>query len=1012
MIPPAQLAFSSHICRMFLIGALMVGSAPVYALNPDTPLSQYIHTSWGSDVGLPAVRRLAQTPDGYLWLATRDGLKRFDGVRFSTYLAGPATGLESSTMQDLVVGPDGSLWIATLGGGVANYKGGIFHSYIYRSGLPSEEVECMYRDGQGVLWVGTRDGKIARFVRGNFQEVAIGIPNVPITSFAEDKDQSLWIATFGNGVFRLEKGILKSFSVKDGLPDARVSGLYRDHSGTIWTAGWKGISFWNGRRFVRDAAVDAIVRYATTCKEDRDGNLWIASSSGLVRARDGRIRKMDHHTGLSDDFVSDVFEDREGDLWVATRSGLDRLKNGQIRTFTSREGLPHDTGPIIADSAGAVWTVSGKQIVRVAANKITTWPLELPRGSRPFTMLSQFDSHFLIGFARGGDFWGPHGISSAPYLAGLNVRCMLKARDGEIWIATADRGLVRWDPRSRSLLDTGVTDRFIVTLAEDQTGAIWAGSFSGGGLYRVAGKQIGHFGRQEGLLSPNIYALFVDSKNKLWIGSANGLSWFENGRILTANTRQGLQSDLVWAIVDDAYDRLWFAGYGGIETIDKKSLTEWAAGRIDGLTPHVYRRTDGLQVSTVDRPFPNAVRSADGNLWFCITDGIVEIMPPEPAVSLGSKFSVLVEDATVDGVSHFQPDRIAIAPGARSIEIRYTALTLSSPETVRFRYRLEGLDRDWIDADVRRIAYYNNLKPGDYTFRVEATAGDEHWHQSAPLSVEQIPFFYQTQWFRLAAVGVFFALLWGLYRLRLLQLTREFNARLEERVSERARIARELHDSLLQGFQGLLFRLQAVHDLIPKRPSAAIEALDIALDRADKAIAEGRATVSELRGTIADDKDIAEALNSFSEELSAESENGSSSRVSVLVQGTPRELDPLVRDEIHRIAREALRNAVLHAKAQDIEAEITYTDSEFLLHIRDNGIGIAPQVANRGARAGHWGLPGMRERAHTFGGKLGVWSQDGAGTEIELIVPASIAYRISAARRSFWSLRKKYGGNE
>jgi signal transduction histidine kinase len=250
------------------------------------------------------------------------------------------------------------------------------------------------------------------------------------------------------------------------------------------------------------------------------------------------------------------------------------------------------------------------------------------------------------------------------------------------------------------------------------------------------------------------------------------------------------------------------------------------------------------------------------------------------------------------------------------------------------------------------------------------------------------------------------------YQLRLRQLSREFNAGLEARVNERTRIARELHDSLLQGFQGLMFRLQAVRDLLPGRASEAMQALDIALERGDKAIAEGRDTVSDLREPIMGDSDIAQALTALGEELALQSGNGPVPRVDVLLEGKQRELNPILRDEIYRIAREALRNAFRHARAQKIEAEITYTDSEFLLHVRDDGGGIDPEVANQGARAGHWGLPGMRERAKSFGGKLEVWSEHGAGTEIELSVPGTIAYGKSEPRRRFWLGRKKIGESD
>jgi signal transduction histidine kinase len=347
----------------------------------------------------------------------------------------------------------------------------------------------------------------------------------------------------------------------------------------------------------------------------------------------------------------------------------------------------------------------------------------------------------------------------------------------------------------------------------------------------------------------------------------------------------------------------------------------------------------------------------------------------------------------------------------RDLEIDYTALSLVVPEKVRFRYKLEGFDSDWQDVGNRRQAFYTNLPPRNYRFRLAACNNSGVWNEAgAFLDFSVAPAYYQTTWFRLSCVAAFVALLWAVYQRRLRQVAREFNMRLDERVHERTRIARELHDSLLQGFQGLMFRLQALRDMLPGPPEA-IEALDIALDRADKAIVEGRDSVADLRQSIIDNTDMAQALTALGQELALQKSNGTDPCVRVLVEGKQRDLDPLLRDEVYRIAREALRNAFRHAQAQKIEAQITYGDSEFLLHVRDDGNGIGPEVLDRGGRAGHYGIPGMRERAKSFGGKLEVWSESRAGTEVQLIIPASIAYGKSSARSRFWLLRKKKWGN-
>jgi signal transduction histidine kinase len=374
----------------------------------------------------------------------------------------------------------------------------------------------------------------------------------------------------------------------------------------------------------------------------------------------------------------------------------------------------------------------------------------------------------------------------------------------------------------------------------------------------------------------------------------------------------------------------------------------------------------------------------------------------------------IIADRKTYDASSAANGRVSLPALIRDLKIDFTALSLVAPEKVRFRYKLEGRDGDWQDAGNRREAFYTDLPPRNYRFRLAACNNSGVWNEAgAFLDFSVAPAYYQTIWFRTVCVAAFLALLWVLYQLRLRQLAREFNSGLEARVNERTRIARELHDSLLQGFQGLMFRLQAVRDMLPGRaPAEAIEALDIALERGDKAIAEGRDTVSDLREPILGDSDIAEALTALGNELALQSGNGLVPCVRVLLEGKQRELNPMLRDEIYRIAREALRNAFLHARAQKIEAEITYSDSEFLLHVRDDGGGIDPEVANQGARAGHWGLPGMRERAKSFGGKLEVWSEHGAGTEIKLRVPGAIAYGKSEPRRRFGLWRKKFGESD
>jgi signal transduction histidine kinase len=543
------------------------------------------------------------------------------------------------------------------------------------------------------------------------------------------------------------------------------------------------------------------------------------------------------------------------------------------------------------------------------------------------------------------------------------------------------------------LIETGVSDRFIATLAEDHTGAIWAGSTNGGGLYRIAGGNVQHFGQSEGLRSTNVYTIFVDRKGDLWIGSTSGLSWFQDGLLRTVNSQQGLPADQVLAILEDSYNRLWFTGFFGIAAIEKKSLTEWAAGRRHWLNPSVNRSSDGLQVWNVGRIFPNAARSADGHLWFSGSDGLSEVTPPNPGASHGPKFPVVIEDVVIDGVSHSQPGRIRIPPGARSIELRYTALTLSSPETVRFRYRLEGIDNDWVEADARRVAFYNNLKPRTYTFRVSASASEEQWQESSALVLEQLPFFYQTKWFMLLASAAALSLAFFAYRLRLQQALDRIQAGFQERMEERTRIAQELHDTVVQAISGSTMLVENAAEKIPDTLPVVKGALLRAVDRLDVALEESRTALKGLRASANPENNLARQLS----QVACDSTRHDIA-FNLVTIGEAREIRPVVHYEVFRITSEAITNALKHSDATSVRVDLGYLN-ELRISVWDNGKGIPEAVLQRG-REGHFGLEGMRERADHIGATVEVYSRVRAGTEVRIIVPGHIAFESGATTSS------------
>jgi signal transduction histidine kinase len=447
-------------------------------------------------------------------------------------------------------------------------------------------------------------------------------------------------------------------------------------------------------------------------------------------------------------------------------------------------------------------------------------------------------------------------------------------------------------------------------------------------------------------------------------------------------------------------------------------LDAWSAAAEKGKYPKrtihvdVFDGSDGVQNQAIAPGYgPSVARSVDGRLWFVTGDGI-SVVDPRHLPFNNLPPAVHIEQITADRKSYDlfgTHGPMTLPPLIHDLQVEYTALSLVAPEKNRFRVKLEGWDRDWQDVGTRRQAFYTNLPPRNYRFRVIASNNSGVWNETgAVLDFAIAPAYYQTTWFRALIAMAGFTLLWAAYQYRVRRIAHEFDLRLDERVNERTRVARDLHDTLLQTFHGVLFRFQAAVNMLPDRPAEAKQKLDSAIDRAAQAITEGRDAIQDLRASTVVTNELAVAISTLGDELATSGMNGNGTVVHVAVEGTPRDLHPILRDDIYRIAGEALRNSFRHAHAHRIEVEITYDDRQFRLQVRDDGKGMdAPVLTDD--RPGHFGLPGMRERAELVGGRLDVWSEVGAGTEIDLTIPAAKAYAAARGRRGAWWFAKKTG---
>jgi len=473
--------------------------------------------------------------------------------------------------------------------------------------------------------------------------------------------------------------------------------------------------------------------------------------------------------------------------------------------------------------------------------------------------------------------------------------------------------------------------------------------------------------------------------------------------VSTLTTANGLPCNVVHWIIDDGVSSYWLYTACGLLRTTRSELEAWAADPKRKIQLTVFDSADGIPPRGILLPWrPHVTKAPDGRIWFkngskvTVIDGShigINTLPPP----------VHIEQITADGKTYDAVRGLHLPPLVRNVTIDYTALSLAAPERVHFRYKLEGQDPDWREVINDREVQYSNLPPRNYRFRVVACNNSGVWNETGDvLDFAVDPAYYQTRWFQAAVVTAFLALLWGLYRYRLHRMAHEYNVRLEERVEERTRIARDLHDTLLQTFQGLMLRFQVVDELLP--PGKAKEELQSTLEFGDQAVVEARNAVHDLRSSATTSNDLAQALRTLWNELAKET----TAAFRLVVEGQPRDLNPIVRDEIYRIAREALRNAAAHAAANHIEAEITYDEQLIRLRVRDDGRGIPPEILERG-RAGHYGLAGLRERARSVGAKLKISSGEGIGTEIEVTVPGTIAYGKPPRWARLWPFRRALG---
>jgi signal transduction histidine kinase/ligand-binding sensor domain-containing protein len=989
---------------------LMAGSY-AFGLNPSLDVNQYAHNSWTIRDGFfkAEIRTIAQTQDGYLWLGTDSGISRFDGARTSEWTPPSGDHLPSETVLKLLVTRDGRLWIGTANG-LASWKDGRLTGYPQLAG---QSVIALLEDHEGTVWAGSAAvpaGNLCTIHANRVQcfgaEGSLGRGVISLYEFRG----SVWAAG-ATGLWRRTPDPPRLFPIREPVTEVRA--LIEGDGGELWIATQRGISVFVNDRIKPLHLLMRSDLHPYRLLRDREGGLWIGTfGHGLIHLHQGEVDTFTESDGLSSETVDDLFEDREGNIWVATTEGLDRFREFAIPTFSVKQGLSGRPMTALAAKDGSVWFSTSEGLDRFKGGQVTIYRKH--RGSSKSVAVNGPSIHEIADSGLPDDsiesifeddtgrIWASTTGGVAYFEDGrfvkvdrLPARVVLSfAQDSSdsTWVDEQNLGLFRLvDGRvveHHSASAVGGNDILTALAPDPADGGLWLGFFHGGVSYLKAGQIQASFGTANGLGKGRVSGIHRDHEGRFWIATEGGLSLMKNGQIKTLATRNGLPCDAVHWAAEDEDHALWMSTACGMMRILRPEVDAWIAHPDSAVKITVFDSSDGTRTQAPTGYAPSVSKAPDGKIWFVSRGGVSVIDPRHLKINTLPP-PLRIEQILADGNRFAPTSNIRLPPLVRDVRIDYTALSFAAPEKVRFRYKLEGQDGDWTEVVNQRQVHYSNLRPGRYHFRVIAANNSGVWNETGEtIDFSVAPAYYQATWFRVSAVAAFFMVLLGLYQLRLYQLAQEYKARLDERVRERTRMARDLHDTLLQSLSGLMLRLEVVKNRLPAGRTK--DEFEEVLERGDHAIAEGRNAVYDLRWSASVTNELAQALRIVGEELATED----SAALRIVVEGEPRELQPMVRDEIYRIAREGLRNAFTHAGARNIETEILYGSRQFRLRIRDDGRGTPFEFLKKG-RPGHYGLSGMRERAETMGTTLNIWSTMGAGTEIDLEIPGSIAYGTS-----------------
>lgn len=985
------------------------------SLDHSLKISQYGHSMWRIQDGyLPGpTEDIAQTRDGYLWIGTDLGLLRFDGVRFVPWASLTTEQLPDNQIFSLLGGSDGSLWIGTLKG-LARWKDGLLTSY---KELPTR-INEIAEDRQGNIWVARVEasaqdhhGALCR-VSGNAVQCfgeSDGIFLQSGTGTQVDESGSIWIFGY-QGLCKWKDGVVKSY-VREELSGRGfligIAALAVKDEEHFWISLQQASGHLELREYNRGSwSVHHLPNLRGSAPStdvlflDAVGTLWIGTASdGVYRISEGKVDHFSSADGLSSDSVLGFFEDREGILWVATTKGIDSFRQLPVVSFSIREGLASDVSSILASRNGGVWIGGAEALGFLSQDRFSAIRTKQGLPGRDITTMSEDSKGRLwlgvdtsLSIFDQGQFLRIHRPGGAPM--GI-VLGLAEDTSNITWVVTenellgVDNQKVRWQIH---------LPQKAFAIAADAKEGIWLG-FENGDLAHYSVEHSESFPADRAVSSAKIRLLLPESSG-LWAVTTDGLIWWTRDNRTLLTSRNGLPCSELYSAVKDIDGALWIYSRCGLFSIAASQLNLFREN------PDAHLKTDTLDVYDGVQPGSTplqqqATRSVAGQLWFA-NNKIVQTFDPRKWRKNSLVPNVVIEQVVVDGIGYSPQLNLKLPALSRNLEIDFTALSFLVPQKMQFRYKLEEHDSEWQDSQGRRQAFYGDLPPGNYRFRVIASNNDGVWNEEgAILSFTIAPAWYQTTVFRVLCVAASLFLLWFIYYLRMRQAARSLRARFDERIAERTRLSRDLHDTLLQTLQGSKL---VADDALEKHHDAeyARRTLQKLSEWIDRAMREGRAALNALQTSANDNRDLPERLQSALDECQL---NGGSEGF-LIVRGTPIDMDPLVTDEIYWVGYEAIRNAFMHSHATRIEVQLTYSDV-FTLIVRDNGDGMRLSIASDG-REGHFGLQSMRGRAARINGEFQLTTAPNLGTVIELKLAGKTAF--GRYSNVWWRLLSWLGG--